>query len=95
MRRGSFDEIDEALAEEWTNRRLLSAGISTPEIDDIVALATSLGARSAKVCGAGGGGCLILSVPEGRREEIQDKLRAHRIQIMDYRIAPQGVAVVS
>jgi D-glycero-alpha-D-manno-heptose-7-phosphate kinase len=95
LRRGSFDEIDEALAEEWANRRLLSAGITTPEINDIVALATSLGARSAKVCGAGGGGCLILSVPEGRRQEIQDKLRAHRVQIMDYRIARQGVALLS
>lgn len=93
LRRGSFDEIDEVLAAEWANRRLLSAGITTPEIDEIVALATSFGARSAKVCGAGGGGCVVLSVPEGRRAEIQDKLRERRVQVIDYRIARQGVSL--
>ncbi|MGA2262379.1 MAG: GHMP kinase [Acidobacteriota bacterium] len=93
LRRGAFDEIDDALAEEWTNRRRLSAGITTPEIDEIVALATSFGARSAKVCGAGGGGCVVLSVPEGRRQEIQDKLRERRVQVIDYRIARQGVCL--
>lgn len=91
LRRGSLDEIDGALAEEWENRRTLSAGITTPEIDEIVALAVSYGARSAKVCGAGGGGCLILSVPEERKPEIQNKLRESRVQVIDYRISRHGV----
>jgi D-glycero-alpha-D-manno-heptose-7-phosphate kinase len=92
LRRCAFDEIDEALAEEWANRRMLSAGIATPEIDEIVALAKSFGARSAKVCGAGGGGCVVLSVPEGRRPEIQNKLRDHKVHVIDYRIARLGVS---
>jgi len=93
LRRGDLDEIDDALAEEWANRRLLSSGITTREIDEIVSLAVSFGARSAKVCGAGGGGCVILSVPEGRRREIQEKLRERRVQVIDYQIARQGVSV--
>jgi D-glycero-alpha-D-manno-heptose-7-phosphate kinase len=93
LRGGSFDEIDEALAEEWANRRMLSAGITTQEIDEIVALAVSFGARSAKVCGAGGGGCVVLSVPEGRRREIEDKLRQRRVHVIDYCIARQGVSL--
>lgn len=95
LRRGSFDEIDEALAEEWANRKVLSPGITTPEIDEIIALATSFGARSAKVCGAGGGGCFVLSVPDGRRQEIQDKLRARGVQVLDYQIVSQGVTFLS
>jgi D-glycero-alpha-D-manno-heptose-7-phosphate kinase len=39
LRRGSFDEIDAALGLEWENRKLLSSGIATPEINDIVVLA--------------------------------------------------------
>jgi D-glycero-alpha-D-manno-heptose-7-phosphate kinase len=93
LRCSAFDAIDDALAEEWANRRLLSAGITTPEIDEIVALATSFGARAAKVCGAGGGGCLVLSVPEGRRQEIEGKLRERRIQVINYRIARHGVSL--
>jgi D-glycero-alpha-D-manno-heptose-7-phosphate kinase len=92
LRSGSFDAIDDALAEEWANRRVLSSGITTPEIDAIVSLAISFGARSAKVCGAGGGGCLVLSVPEGRRGEIENKLRERRVHVIDYSIARKGVS---
>jgi len=93
LKGGNLDEIDEALAEEWANRRTLSGGITTPEIDEIVALAKSFGARSAKVCGAGGGGCVVLSVPDGRRGYIEDKLRDRRVQVLDYSIATQGVSL--
>jgi D-glycero-alpha-D-manno-heptose-7-phosphate kinase len=95
LRQNAFDEIDYALAEEWANRKVLSPGITTPEIDEIIALATSFGARSAKVCGAGGGGCFVLCVPEGRRQEIQDKLRAHNVHVLDYQIVSKGVSFVS
>jgi len=94
LRCGNFDEIDSCLAEEWANRKLLSSGIATREIEEIVSLAVSFGARSAKVCGAGGGGCVILSVPDGRRKEIQEKLNAHRVHVIDYQIARQGVSVL-
>jgi D-glycero-alpha-D-manno-heptose-7-phosphate kinase len=93
LKRGSFDEIDEALALEWENRKLLSTGIATPEINEIVALAKSAGARSAKVCGAGGGGCAVLTVPEGRRPEIEATLRKQGVHVIDYRIVREGVSL--
>ena len=93
LRRGTFDGIDEALREEWANRRLLSAGILTPEIDGIIALAGTYGARSAKICGAGGGGCLVLSVPEGQRQTIESKLRERGVQVLDYSVAREGVSL--
>ena len=42
--------------------------------------------------GAGGGGCMVLSVPEGKRREIENKLRERRVQVIDYSIAPKGVS---
>jgi len=93
LRRGAFDEIEDALREEWSHRRELSRGITTPEIDEIVSRASSFGARAAKVCGAGGGGCVILSVPEGRREEIQRRLQAESIHVIDYHVARAGVSL--
>ncbi len=92
LRQGAFDDIDEALAEEWEHRRMLSQGITTPEIDEIIALGRTLGVRAAKVCGAGGGGCLILSVPEGRRQKIQDGLAERGVRVIDYRIVCDGVS---
>jgi D-glycero-alpha-D-manno-heptose-7-phosphate kinase len=95
LRHDALDEIDEALAEEWANRKVLSPGITTPEIDEIIALAASFGARSAKVCGAGGGGCFLMSVPEGRRQEIEQKLRARGVHVLDYQIVSRGVSCIA
>ena len=86
-----FDLLDEALDFEWENRRILSDGISTPELEMAIARARSFGARSAKVCGAGGGGCALMTVPQGRRSEIQDQLIEAGVQVIDFRIATRGV----
>ena len=89
--RGDFDAIDEALDEEWSNRRQLADGITTPEIESIIARAKSLGAGSAKICGAGGGGCVVLSVPQGRRQSIEAGLKADGVRVIDYTIARRGL----
>jgi D-glycero-alpha-D-manno-heptose-7-phosphate kinase len=86
-----FDLLDEALDFEWENRRILSEGISTPELEMAIAKARSFGARSAKVCGAGGGGCVLMTVSPGRRAEIQNQLKEEGVQVIDFRIAERGV----
>jgi D-glycero-alpha-D-manno-heptose-7-phosphate kinase len=93
LRAGDFEAIDGALEEEWSNRRQLADGISTPEIERIIARAKSLGAGAAKICGAGGGGCMVLTVPEGKRPAIESALRADGVQVMNYAIAPRGVVL--
>jgi len=91
LRTGQFEAIDAALDEEWSNRRQLSDGISTPEIERIIEQARSLGAGSAKICGAGGGGCVVLSTPEGQRPKIESELRKLGVEVIDYKIATQGL----
>jgi D-glycero-alpha-D-manno-heptose-7-phosphate kinase len=91
LRRGDFDAIHAALDEEWSNRRQLSDGIATPEIDSIIARAKSLGAGSAKICGAGGGGCVVLSVPAGRRRAVERALADDGVRVIDYSIARRGL----
>lgn len=50
------------------NHRLLGAiGVSTPELDAIVALATKAGAHGAKLSGAGGGGVVLALHDEPQR----------------------------
>jgi D-glycero-alpha-D-manno-heptose-7-phosphate kinase len=59
-----------ALLDEWNVRKGLIAGISTPEIDAAVDAALRAGAWGAKVCGAGGGGCVVFLAPAEKREEV-------------------------
>src|SRR5208283_3962970 len=52
-----WDEVQRLLRAEWKLRRTNAPGIATLLIDDLIAVAMRHGARAAKVCGAGGGGC--------------------------------------
>lgn len=60
----------EALLEEWKARKALVKGISTPEIDAAIDAALQAGAWGGKVCGAGGGGCIVFLTPEDKRESV-------------------------
>jgi D-glycero-alpha-D-manno-heptose-7-phosphate kinase len=90
---GRLDGIDEALEEEWANRRLLSDGITTPEIEEIIAKARSFGSGAAKICGAGGGGCVVLTVPEGRRRDLEQRLVDAGVQVLNYNIVQRGLEI--
>src|SRR5436190_9705729 len=46
-------------AAEWENRKAPAPGVTTPEIDAMLASAARAGSLGGKVCGAGGGGCLF------------------------------------
>jgi D-glycero-alpha-D-manno-heptose-7-phosphate kinase len=59
LARGDWDDVGKAIAEEWDNRKRLAPGVTTPAIDGLIARAMAAGATAAKVCGAGGGGCLF------------------------------------
>jgi D-glycero-alpha-D-manno-heptose-7-phosphate kinase len=56
---GDLDAFARLLAVEWENRKALADGVTTPEIDAMIDAAAGQGARASKVCGAGGGGCMI------------------------------------
>src|SRR5215467_4297247 len=70
LERDDWDEVGRQIAKEWDNRKRLAPGVSTPTIDDLIARARAAGATAAKVCGAGGGGCLFCYGPPEKRSAI-------------------------
>ncbi len=60
---GHFEAAGAALRKEWEERKALIEGISTPEIDAAIDAAMAAGAWGGKVCGAGGGGCIVFLFP--------------------------------
>jgi D-glycero-alpha-D-manno-heptose-7-phosphate kinase len=91
LERGDFDEVGRQIAVEWENRKRLAPGVSTPLIDDLMARAARAGATSAKVCGAGGGGCLFCYGPPEARPAICNALRSGGARLLDYRIETEGL----
>jgi len=86
-----WDNVERLLHEEWKLRRTNAPGITTPLIDKLIAAARRHGARAAKVCGAGGGGCVIALIEEGTRERVHDAIQKNGGQPLEFQIATQGL----
>ena len=91
LERGDWDEVGRQIAIEWDNRKRLAPGVTTPAIDDLIARATAAGSTAAKVCGAGGGGCLFCYGPPRARAAIADALAAGGARRLEYRIEAEGL----
>ena len=90
---GDWEGAGACLAEEWSNRKRLAPGVSTPQIDDLIARAITAGAYAAKVCGAGGGGCLFCLTPPDRVAVVRRALAAGGAQLLDFAVETEGLKV--
>ena len=93
LQRGDWDAVGRQLTEEWANRKRLAPGVTTAAIDDLIARAAAAGATGAKVCGAGGGGCLICYGPPHARQAIADALQNGGARVLDFRIETEGLRI--
>ena len=92
LERSDWEAVGRAIAEEWDNRKRLAPGVTTPAIDDLIARATAQGATAAKVCGAGGGGCLFCYGPPEARDGIRGALAAGGARILDFAFERHGLS---
>jgi D-glycero-alpha-D-manno-heptose-7-phosphate kinase len=90
---GRWDDAGAALAEEWEARKRLSPAVTDPSIDELIAAGRSAGALAGKVCGAGGGGCLVFWVREGCCDAVRDRLAGLGARILGARYTAAGVGV--
>jgi len=88
-----WDEVGRLIRAEWNNRKRNAPGITTPFIERLVALAARHGGMAAKVCGAGGGGCVLFYVRDGAKQRVAGALAAQGARVLDTGISPTGVTV--
>ena len=93
LERPDWNETARLLRDEWAHRRKNAPGISTPFIDRLVQVARPAGARAAKVCGAGGGGCVFFLVERGAGPRVAAAIEREGAQVLSARVAPRGVQV--
>ena len=91
LQRGEWEEVGRQIAIEWENRKRLAPGVTTPTIDDLIERARAAGATAAKVCGAGGGGCVFCYGPPDARSAIAQALAAGGARLLDYHIETEGL----
>jgi D-glycero-alpha-D-manno-heptose-7-phosphate kinase len=91
LKLANWDDVERLLQEEWKLRRTNAPGITTPLIDKLIAAAMKQGARAAKVCGAGGGGCVVVFIEEGSRERVHEAIRKNGGQPLNFQVARDGL----
>jgi D-glycero-alpha-D-manno-heptose-7-phosphate kinase len=89
--RADWPAVGRAMTDEWRTRQQLAPGVTTPAIDQLIERASRAGAEGAKVCGAGGGGCLVCIGPPGRHDAIRAALHAGGAQLLDFHIESHGL----
>jgi D-glycero-alpha-D-manno-heptose-7-phosphate kinase len=96
--RGALEERDwpavaAYLNAEWEARKRLAPGVTTPEIDRLLSRTREAGALAGKVCGAGGGGCLICLVDPARKEDVTAALAQSGARVLPFAIERDGLRV--
>ena len=70
-----LEEFGRLLNETWQIKKGLSDKITTPEIDAMYEKAKKAGAFGGKLLGAGGGGFLLLLIPQDKQESVRQALQ--------------------
>ena len=93
LTRGDWDGTASCLADEWENRKRLSPGVTTAAIDTLITRAVAAGAKAAKVCGAGGGGCLFCLAPPEHVPAVREAMAIAGARVLDFRVETTGLEV--
>ena len=93
MAQADWKSVARLLREEWKLRKTNAPRISTPLIEKLIKAAKDSGARAAKVCGAGGGGCVVFLAEPEARERVAEAIRKSGGQVLPARVAREGLTI--
>jgi len=91
--RGDWPEVGRQIGAEWSLRRQLAPGVSTPAIDALILHAARAGARAANVCGAGGCGCVLFLADPDRTAAVRRAIAEAGTRLLDCRIDTDGLRI--
>ena len=90
-----WQNVARLMREEWKLRKTNAPGITTPLIEKVVSAAVQSGALSAKVCGAGGGGCVVFLTEPESREKVAEAIRKTGCHVLPAKVATEGLRISS
>jgi len=91
---GDWNAVAEIMRFAYPNRKRLAPNITTPHMNALVGKALASGAEAAKVCGAGGGGCIAFLCAEGRKRDVERALAEEDgAEILNWKVAREGLVI--
>lgn len=89
-----LDEFGRLLHEHWLTKKRRSSTVSLPAIDDWYEQGRAAGALGGKLVGAGGGGFLMLFVPEGAQAAVTRVMEEAGLPLLPFAFDFDGVTVL-
>lgn len=83
VREGRWDRLTDLFQREFEARVRLSTSFSSPEIDRLRKVALKSGASAVKICGAGGGGCVLVWSDPSRKAEVEAGCREQKFDVLN------------
>src|SRR5262252_8017733 len=94
LEKPDWREAGRLMREEWSFRKRNLPTISTKTIDRVIENARRNGALAGKVCGAGGGGCVVLLIEPEARDRVEKAIVDSGGEVLRATIDRQGVSVI-
>ncbi len=92
MEKGDIIACGQLLDQNWQLKQQMAAGISNSTIEAMYNNAKTAGALAGKICGAGGGGFLLLMVPREEQNQVFEAMQGYRE--MPFMIEQSGSKVI-
>ena len=86
--KGNLDKFAELMNEEWKTRKKLHPLVTNKKIEELIKIAFENGAKGVKICGSGGGGCLLFYSED--KKKLQEKLK-NKAKIINFKFDFQGL----
>ncbi|MNK06189.1 D-glycero-alpha-D-manno-heptose 7-phosphate kinase [compost metagenome] len=82
VRAGRWNDLGALFRREFEARVRLAPEFSSPEIEKLAEVSLQSGAEAVKICGAGGGGCVLVWCPPNKRQEVANACQKAGFQVM-------------
>lgn len=84
-REQKWKQLGSLFRQEFEARVRLAPEFSSPEIEKLNEVALQSGAEAVKICGAGGGGCVLIWSEPNRKQGVAEACQKAGFQVMDAR----------
>ncbi len=81
----NWKELPRLFSEEMKARIRLTPAFTSPEIEKLAKITLEAGAEAVKICGAGGGGCILVWCPPDHKERVARACQNQNFQVMSAR----------
>ena len=88
-----INNVANALNQDWKTRKSMLPKMTTPIIEKLMKEMFRGGALAARVCGAGGGGCVLFLAEPDKRTKLIKQIKKMNMSVLPAKISKNGVTI--